>query len=218
MRNECNIIRDILPLYIDEIVSEDTVSFVEEHLEKCAACRTELENMKAPNALEIVVSDTQATDEKPLKAFKKRYNRKLFFIVVTTVIITIFAPILLVRLSSQIAYCLLPVISLVFGIVLLSKSATEINSVFGFRTKASSKSPQTWEYCNKLCAKVLIVVGSIAMIVIAVFNNISNLLFGIFEVGEMVNIIVIVAILISIPIVDNRCKKKFSDLFYDNKP
>jgi len=218
MRNECNIIRDILPLYIDEIVSEDTVSFVEEHLEKCAACRTELENMKAPNALEIVVSDTQATDEKPLKAFKKRYNRKLFFIVVTTVIITIFAPILLVRLSSQIAYCLLPVISLVFGIVLLNKSATEINSVFGFRTKASSKSPQTWEYCNKLCAKVLIVVGSIAMIVIAVFNNISNLLFGIFEVGEMVNIIVIVAILISIPIVDNRCKKKFSDLFYDNKP
>lgn len=218
MKNECTIIRDILPLYIDKMVSEDTIAFVEEHLEKCAACRTELEKMKTPNALEIVASNTQANDEKPLKAFKKRYNRKLFFIVVTTVIITIFAPMLLVRLSSQIAYCLLPVISLVFGIVLLNKSATEINSVFGFRTKTSSKSPQTWGYCNKLCAKVLIAVGSMSMIVIAVFNNISNLLFGIFEVGEMVNIIVIVAILISIPIVDNRCKKKFPDLFYDNKP
>lgn len=76
MRNECNIIRDILPLYIDEIVSEDTISFVEEHLEKCAACRAELENMKAPNALEIAASDTQATDEKPLKAFAKKWNRK----------------------------------------------------------------------------------------------------------------------------------------------
>lgn len=76
MRNECNIIRDILPLYIDEIVSEDTVSFVEEHLEKCAACRAELENMKAPNALEIAASDTQANDEKPLKAFAKKWNRK----------------------------------------------------------------------------------------------------------------------------------------------
>lgn len=74
MRNECNIIRDILPLYIDEMVSEDTVSFVEEHLEKCAACRTELENMKAPNALEIAASDTQANDEKPLKAFAKKWN------------------------------------------------------------------------------------------------------------------------------------------------
>lgn len=76
MRNECNIIRDILPLYIDEIVSEDTISFVEEHLEKCAACRAELENMKAPNALEKAVSDTRADDEKPLKAFAKKWNRK----------------------------------------------------------------------------------------------------------------------------------------------
>lgn len=89
MRNECNIIRDILPLYIDEIVSEDTVSFVEEHLEKCAACRTELENMKAPNALEIVASNTQANDEKPLKAFAKMWNRK------KRIVISAFAAILL---------------------------------------------------------------------------------------------------------------------------
>lgn len=89
MRNECNIIRDILPLYIEEIVSEDTVSFVEEHLEKCVACRTELENMKAPNALEIVASNTQANDEKPLKAFAKMWNRK------KRIVISAFAAILL---------------------------------------------------------------------------------------------------------------------------
>ncbi|MBQ3501344.1 MAG: zf-HC2 domain-containing protein, partial [Oscillospiraceae bacterium] len=35
MRNECNIIRDILPLYAEKIVSEDTAAFVEEHLEHC---------------------------------------------------------------------------------------------------------------------------------------------------------------------------------------
>lgn len=81
MRNECNIIRDILPLYIDEIVSEDTSSFVEEHLEKCAACRAELENMKAPNALEKAVSDTRANDEKPLKAFAQKWNRKRHIVV-----------------------------------------------------------------------------------------------------------------------------------------
>ena len=90
MRNECNIIRDILPLYIDEIVSEDTISFVEEHLEKCAACRTELENMKAPNALEIAASDTQANDEKPLKAFAKKWNRK------KRIVIYAFAAVLLI--------------------------------------------------------------------------------------------------------------------------
>ena len=32
MRNECNIIRDILPLYIEDMVSAETAELVEEHL------------------------------------------------------------------------------------------------------------------------------------------------------------------------------------------
>lgn len=90
MRNECNIIRDILPLYIDKIVSEDTISFVEEHLEKCAACRTELENMKTPNALEQATFDALTDDDKPLKIFAKKWNRK------KRIVISAFAAILLI--------------------------------------------------------------------------------------------------------------------------
>ena len=33
MKNECSIIRDILPLYVENMVSEDTSEFVKEHLE-----------------------------------------------------------------------------------------------------------------------------------------------------------------------------------------
>lgn len=90
MRNECNIIRDILPLYIDKIASQDTISFVEEHLKNCAACRTELENMKAPNALEKSTSDVQVNDETPLKVFAKKWNRK------KRIVISAFAAILLI--------------------------------------------------------------------------------------------------------------------------
>ena len=32
MKNECSIVQDILPLYVEEMVSDDTVSFVREHL------------------------------------------------------------------------------------------------------------------------------------------------------------------------------------------
>ena len=53
MRNECNIIRDLLSLYAEEMVSEDTVDFMREHLEHCESCRMELENMK----LEIICND-----------------------------------------------------------------------------------------------------------------------------------------------------------------
>ena len=35
----CNIIRDILPLYLDDVVSDETKQMVEEHLQSCASCR-----------------------------------------------------------------------------------------------------------------------------------------------------------------------------------
>lgn len=35
----CNTIRDILPLYVDEVVSENTRTMVVEHLGQCAECR-----------------------------------------------------------------------------------------------------------------------------------------------------------------------------------
>ena len=36
---KCSIIQDLLPLYVDGVVSEDTAQAVEEHLETCEACR-----------------------------------------------------------------------------------------------------------------------------------------------------------------------------------
>lgn len=30
MKNECNIVRDILPLYLEDMVSEDTANFIKE--------------------------------------------------------------------------------------------------------------------------------------------------------------------------------------------
>lgn len=44
----CNIIRDLLPLYEDGAVSEDTAQLVREHLEGCSACREEYERMHTP--------------------------------------------------------------------------------------------------------------------------------------------------------------------------
>ena len=32
MKNECSYVRDVLPLYFENMVSEDTAAFVEEHL------------------------------------------------------------------------------------------------------------------------------------------------------------------------------------------
>ena len=52
MKNECSIIRDILPLYVENMVSEDTSEFVKEHLESCPACRCV-----------VLLHDTKATGQ-----------------------------------------------------------------------------------------------------------------------------------------------------------
>lgn len=37
--NECNIVQDLLPLYADDLASEDSVEFIDRHTENCARCR-----------------------------------------------------------------------------------------------------------------------------------------------------------------------------------
>ena len=73
MRNDCNIIRDILPLYAENIASEDTVSFVDEHLEHCSECRDELEKLRQPDGINVFSEDSTA----PLQAVMKRLKRRI---------------------------------------------------------------------------------------------------------------------------------------------
>ena len=46
--NRCNIVGDLLPLYVDGLTSEDSGQFIEEHVAGCPACRALLEQMRAP--------------------------------------------------------------------------------------------------------------------------------------------------------------------------
>ena len=89
MKNECNIIKDILPLYVEDMVSADTSAFVEEHLEKCPECRADWENLKKTGQIEDIPLAKQDNDMLPLRTIKKKWQRKKVFLVCTTVLITI---------------------------------------------------------------------------------------------------------------------------------
>ncbi len=41
--NNCSIVRDILPLYVEVLLSEETKTFVDEHILTCGECKRELE-------------------------------------------------------------------------------------------------------------------------------------------------------------------------------
>ncbi len=46
MKLECDVIRDLLPLYAEKLASPASSALVEQHLAACPACRAELEQME----------------------------------------------------------------------------------------------------------------------------------------------------------------------------
>jgi len=71
----CKIIGDLLPLYHDDVVSEESRALVEEHLNACAECRKTLEdihgNIKIKN-----VPGAEPPAASGFKTLKKRLRRK----------------------------------------------------------------------------------------------------------------------------------------------
>lgn len=70
----CNVVQDILPLYADEVVCEDTKALVEEHLEECDGCRQELFAMKVQVELPTAPDAAEAMK----KVTRKWGNRQLW--------------------------------------------------------------------------------------------------------------------------------------------
>ena len=92
MSDKCNLIKDILPLYVEDMVSTDTREFVDEHLEHCAECHAEFERMqKATNFIPDADPDTDIVPLKRVKRdlFIKRLQTICFTAILACAIVTI---------------------------------------------------------------------------------------------------------------------------------
>ncbi len=82
-KEECNLIMDILPNYVDKLTSKDTNNFVEIHVKECEKCSKFLKNLQ---------KDFEKENEKIKKEVKyaKKYNRKIKSLIFVIVAILIF--------------------------------------------------------------------------------------------------------------------------------
>ncbi len=81
----CNIIKDILPLYLDDVVSNDTREMVEEHLENCESCRKEKTLLEQKAALPAN-KEVQLAEARILKNLKKQIHLKKIAVSIVSVI------------------------------------------------------------------------------------------------------------------------------------
>ena len=78
MDKTCSIVQDLLPLYAEDMLREETKKFVDGHLAQCEACRAELAALKA----DVKPAPVNA---QPLRSLKKQLRRKKFTAVLLAV-------------------------------------------------------------------------------------------------------------------------------------
>lgn len=96
MKITCNIIEDLLPLYVDDMVSEDSCQLVEEHLKMCPACRKMQEEMQRENRLTAAPKGNNSiqinkTEAEPLRKIRRKIRKKRIASVLLAVILVVAA-------------------------------------------------------------------------------------------------------------------------------
>ena len=72
MKFNCSIVEDLLPLYLEDMCSEDSKAALEEHLKECPACREKLARMKNS---EIIPQMNKQESKIPITDYAKKVKR-----------------------------------------------------------------------------------------------------------------------------------------------
>ena len=108
-KTNCNITKDLLPLYIDEICSEDSQKYVSEHLLACEACRETYALLKKTELTNLTAVKQEINAMKKLKKSITDKILYLYLLCIMAIIISIFLLMVNVsRLSNYTAFVLMP--------------------------------------------------------------------------------------------------------------
>lgn len=76
MNQPCPMIQDLLPLYVDQICSQESRRAVEEHVENCPLCRARLEELRREDPLPPPEQDREQSKARVLAGVKRQLRRK----------------------------------------------------------------------------------------------------------------------------------------------
>lgn len=93
MKITCEIIGDLLPLYVDNVLSNDSCRLIEDHLADCDSCRARYEELQDDSAISSVLTEKEKAENqgKAFKMIKHRIRRKQIISVCIAVICVLLA-------------------------------------------------------------------------------------------------------------------------------
>lgn len=87
MKISCEIIKDLLPLYHDDVCSNDSKVMIEEHLAYCDSCKSELQAMD--DNLPINNTEQNLNEAEAVKKLSRRWKRGMNKSLLKGILITI---------------------------------------------------------------------------------------------------------------------------------
>lgn len=78
MKQECSIVRDLLPLYVENMVNADTAAFIRAHIETCPGCAAALAAMQGDKEAEAAETRRRENDAQVIAAMRKKVARRVF--------------------------------------------------------------------------------------------------------------------------------------------
>jgi predicted anti-sigma-YlaC factor YlaD len=89
MNISCEIIKDLLPLYLDGVCSNESKKSVEEHLTDCENCKTDLQAMQT--SLPLIRAEQNLKEAEMVKNLSKRWKKSMKKALLKGIIITLIA-------------------------------------------------------------------------------------------------------------------------------
>lgn len=133
MNLSCDVIKDILPLYLEDLASSDTRRLVEEHLCSCNNCKKEYEKLCTP------VNTTTDVNILPLKKLQKALNKRKYLIILYSLMLTLASVVIIIAYLTSPEY--IPIEKTPITIVQQSDNMIVINfsnDVTGYEITKSS--------------------------------------------------------------------------------
>ncbi len=78
MKQECSIVQDLLPLYVENMVNADTAAFIRAHIETCPDCAAALAAMQGDKEAEAAETRRRENDAQVIAAMRKKVARRVF--------------------------------------------------------------------------------------------------------------------------------------------
>jgi len=90
IKKECDMIKDLLPNYIEKLTSTTTNTYIEKHIENCQECAETLKSMNREMLGENICEEKKIDYLKKIKQKSKRLRKSIFITVMLLIILSLY--------------------------------------------------------------------------------------------------------------------------------